>query len=120
MANLLANGISYLGERLTTFAGETVVVSNGSLSVSLAARPGKTTFNYEDTSGAIIQWDSVDFILVASALNFGSGPVLPQKGWAVTRANGVVCELYSPPGSEKCYRLDPTGQQLRLHTKQQT
>ncbi|MBX3451018.1 MAG: hypothetical protein KF777_15745 [Planctomycetaceae bacterium] len=46
----------------------------------------------------------------------GGSPITPRPGDQILRSGGLVYRVEPIPG-EQCYRIDGTGQRIRVHAK---
>lgn len=93
----------------------------GGAAIELQATPGQSEFSAEDELGQVATVKTDDWLLPAADLVFGGKPTRPQAGDRIQRLIGSALFVYevSPAGpGEQCFRLDPSGQNLRIHTKE--
>jgi glycerophosphoryl diester phosphodiesterase len=72
-------------------------------------------------SGAVVQWESRDFLIAAVDLVLAGEIVEPLPGDQIKEAAGgkVLVYVVMGPGKEPCWRWsDPYRRTLRVHTKQ--
>jgi len=129
MADLLEQAAGWLDGMRAQHLSRRVVYSRGDDSVEVAATIGRTVFEIDDGSGAVVQWESRDFLIAAADLAMGGSPVEPQPGDRIWETAGgpstssgqekvLVYEVMAP-GKEPCWRWsDPYRTTLRVHTKQ--
>jgi hypothetical protein len=116
------NSIIASGQQaIAACAGVSVVYSDGTNWTRITATPGKTDFELVDDSGAISQFRSRDYIVMAADLVLNWVMVTPQRGHTITEQIGKQLHKYEvsrPDGSEQPYRYSSTGNNvLRIHTK---
>jgi hypothetical protein len=109
--------MTWLAGQLQTDVAVSVTYRRGAQSVTFDATLGSSLLKTTDTAGRVkLERTDRDFIFTATLLDFGSGPVLPQRGDAV-ESNGEVFEVMAP-GREPHYRYsDPFKTILRVHSK---
>lgn len=109
----LSASASLLWTATSAFAGETVVYSRQSNTVTLTAIPSRPELFTDDTIASRLEAESLDWTLLAASLVLSSLVVEPKEGDRITRINGEVYELTEIP-----YRLsDSEGIRLRIHAK---
>ena len=117
-----AIGLAHQTARRLT--GKTIIYKRDAKQVSLAATIGQTLFERADDYGAIVQYQSRDFLIPAATLilpGLGSAPVLPQAGDQIYETVGDRTFIHevTAPGAEPAWRYaDPFRNTLRVHTKQ--
>ena len=114
--------IAAMGSTLRASCGLTVTYHRGESSVEVTAVVGRTLYESDDASGAIVKAESRDYFVEAVAIDFGAGAVEPEPGDRIAEplAGGATADVYEvmPLGPEPCYRKsDPQGNTLRVHTK---
>ena len=121
MADLLEQASDWLGGMRRTYLSRRVVYSRGDDSVEVAATVGRTVFEIDDGSGAVVQWESRDFLIAAVDLVLAGEIVEPLPGDRIGETQDGKVYVYEvlAPGKEPCWRWsDPYGRTLRVHTKQ--
>lgn len=119
MTDLLEQSSAWLDGQRRQFLSRTVVYSRGDLTAEVPATLGRTNAEAQSESGAIQEWASEDFLILAADLAvFG----LPQPGDQITDTGGdgeaFVYEVMSPAGGPPWRYSDPYRRTLRIHTKQ--
>ena len=123
MSDLLQTGANWLRDTMETSASQSVTYSRGSSSVTLTATFGHSLLKVADGhNGVRVVRTDRDFIIRSSAIDFGSGPVLPRRGdTIVCKADDGTTNLtyvVAAPRGEPDYRsCDPYGVSLRIHAK---
>jgi hypothetical protein len=115
MADLLAQGASWLTGQLKAAAGSTVTYTRGNESAEIVATIGRSNFEAANQSGVIEQWESRDYLISAADLPFG----LPERGDEIIEAqNGdlVTYEVTSPRGVPEWHYGDAFRSIVRVHT----
>lgn len=106
---------------VASVAGKTVTLRNGAgQAIELKAVIGSSTFDEEQEDGTVLQVESRDFIVAAADLDWGAGPVKPERDWEIDELIAGTIErfLVNPaPGVRHFERHDPYGYRLRLHTQ---
>lgn len=104
-------------DSLASAGGVSVVYEDGENDpITVTATRGSTrTENVVDDVASMFARVE-DFIIKAEDLDFGEGPIEPEKGHRIKFGNDVY--EVNPIGSEPCYqRSDRDGYYLRIHTK---
>jgi hypothetical protein len=128
VGQLPAIGSAWLAS-LRTPATETVVTYSrpgtppaSPQTVTVAATPGKTEFDIENSVGVVERFVSRDYTITRIDLVLGGVVVEPQSGDQITEiANGATCvyEVMLPGGKGDCWRWsDQYHNSIRVHTKQ--
>ena len=121
MADLLEQAAGWLDGMRAQHLSRRVVYSRGDDSVEVAATIGRTVFEIDDGSGAVVQWESRDFLITAGDLVLGGEVVEPEPGDKIREEQDSKVHVYEvmAPGKERCWRYsDPYRRTLRVHTKQ--
>lgn len=92
----------------------------GDAAIPLMATPGQSEFSAEDELGQVTTVKTDDWLLPAADLAFAGKQTRPQGGDRIKRLIGsAVFEYEVAPGpGDQCFHLDPTGESLRIHTKE--
>ena len=121
MADLLQQASSWLAGMRKSHLSHPVTYCRDAAAVQVQASIGSTVFQTDDGNGALINWESRDFLIAAGDLLLDVAEALPMAGDRIKEAIGsrtVVYEVMAP-GKEPCWRYsDPFRQTLRIHTKQ--
>lgn len=121
MANLLKSGGAWLASQMEEHASETVTVDNGvDAAISVSARLGRTEHMAGGEFDNLRIWKSVDWVVNADDLDFGSGAVLPEQGWLIRyTVDGTVFVYEAQPLADNTdvYRTSLHEQRIRIHTK---
>ena len=121
MADLLEQASDWLGGMRRTYLSRTATYQRGDDSVEVVAAVGRTVFEIDDGSGAVVQWESRDFLIAAVDLVMAGEIVEPLPGDQIKEAAGGKVLVYEVmgPGKERCWRWsDPYRRTLRVHAKQ--
>ena len=113
--DMLSWGVNWLNGVRNSTLGNTVTYSRGGVSVAIAATVGNTEWEIDTGETVRVESNMKDFIVTASHLVLSGEVVQPKRGDRIT-AGGVVWEVMAP-GDMQPYRLDNTGQQMRIHTR---
>ena len=117
MSNMLRTGVAWLQQMRSQNMSDSGVYARGAFSIpALLATPGKTEFEIDNGESVRIESNLVDWIVTASDLVLNNAVTVPKRGDTFT-TGGKTYEVMQPDGLSQPYRLDPTGQQLRIHTK---
>lgn len=117
MTNLLETASQWLSGQLDDNASSDVEYRRGSLSVSVVAGKGRTSFDAVDSSGVVTNVESRDFIITAETIVLDGIVVLPRVGDWIVEQNGDELHAYEVIrfGTEQHYRAcDPYGHKLRI------
>lgn len=126
MPDLLQRGSDWLEGQRTKHATRLVVYQRGAVgvgpSVEVSATVGKTVFDVDNGTGALIRVEARDYLLLAADLIFAGQRELPKQGDTIRETVGdelLTYEVMSPaPGAEPHFRFsDPYRKTLRIHTK---
>lgn len=120
MANLLQTGSSWLADQMKSHASVDVTYVRGAWQIPVKATIGKTEFELEDGSGAVVRIQSRDYLIQAADLVIASSTTLPLAGDRIREVREGTTIEYEvlAPGDEPHYRYsDPFGKLLRIHTK---
>lgn len=122
MANMLRNGVTWLqGQRKASMSDSATYTRAGFAPITdLAVTPGTPNFAIDDGNTIRVASTQQDWIITAADLVINGSPTLPQKGDRLTIAQGAQAgtfEVQIPETTDKPYKLDATGQQIRAHTK---
>lgn len=116
MQNMLQSGSQWLADQLNKHTTQCVIYSRGAVTLEIAATRGSSTFESEDTDGAIHRVETQDF-LISDLARFREMFGDPKDGDQVH--DGQMNFRVLSPGGEKPYRY--SGQHrtvLRVHSKQ--
>jgi len=94
---------------------------DGDVISDVNATVGKHIFEIINGFGIIERWESRDYLILSEDLNFGSGPVVPERGDEIRETVGSIVYIYeimAPSGEDFYMYSDPFRQTLRIHTKQ--
>lgn len=121
-SNILGQGLAWLTDQLREHASEAVTYARGDASVDVQATLGSKLLKLDDGDGGIrMERTDMDFLVRASDLDFGGGPVRPQRGDVVYLPVGgtlQVFEVVPYGGSDGPWRwADPHQSMLRIHAK---
>lgn len=117
MADMLADGASWLAAELKASAGSTVVYVRGASASEVTATIGSSAFEGQNQSGVIERWESRDFIVQTADLPFGD----PLRGDKIVETVGGISttfEVRSPQGVPLWHYGDPYRNMVRIHTVQ--
>ena len=106
-----------------TVAGVSIAYASGELGpLNITAVPGSTLSQIATDDASMLWHRDRDYLVKASLLNFGSGPVEPADGDTITEIDPVTGVTYVfavlPLGNEPCWRWsDRQRSTYRIHTK---
>jgi len=123
MADLLRTGATWLEEQRHAHMTSSVTYSRGVHSVVLLATVGRTPFEVQDASGALVQYEARDYLIRVGDLILDSALVIPAPGDRITEVIAAISYRYDvmAPGGEPCWRYSDQFQQtFRIHTKSMT
>jgi len=121
MADLLEKASSWLQSQRTRHCSKKVTYVRGELSIEVDATIGRTIFQSDDGAGAVIRFESRDFLILAADLVLAGQVILPEEGDQIRESAGERVYVYevSAPEGEMAWRYnDPYRQTLRIHSKQ--
>ncbi len=102
------------------YLGDAVTYARGASTVSILATPGETRLEYLDPVGVTVAATLRDWIVTAADLVIAATTVKPARGDRIAVSETEVYEVHSPAPGMQCYHEDPTGTQIRIHTKRVT
>lgn len=121
MGSLFAAGAALL--RSTSEEGHTsvdITISHkGYITDEIDAVIGTTRRQVQDSSGAIIEWESTDFTISAEKLVLNGRQVEPEKGMRISRQFPDRTEVFEvqSPGDELPWQWKDSGRtRMRIHT----
>ena len=121
MTDLLESGQNWLAGKLKTHASREVVYLRGASHIAVSATIGRTLLKLDDGYGGIrMEWTDRDFLIQAAEIDFGGGPVSPERGDCIQDTVGSIVSTYEVTayGGEPPFRpSEPFGIVLRIHTK---
>jgi hypothetical protein len=122
VADVLQTAAGWLAQQRDANVTQIIVYRRGTQSVAIQVTFGHSLLKLNDgRGGAKIERTERDLIVTASALNFGAGPVRPQRGdFADCTGPGGVTERWevtSPSKDPEFRQADPWGVTLRIHLK---
>jgi hypothetical protein len=123
VGDLLDRGAAFLDAQRHQHLSRPVlyrVGGRGTDEKEVQATIGKTEFEQADEAGLIHRVESRDFLLRASDLDLGAGPILPRAGDQVRETVGLSVFVYevNAPGGQPPWRYsDPYRRVLRIHSK---
>lgn len=121
MGNMLGDGKVFLAGQQKQFMSGPVTYRRGEQSVEIQARLGNKDHEEATIHGSIITHQSIDFVFQSVDLDFGSGPVEPQRGDQILmlkNANtNLVYEVGPPQLGTDCFKYEDNRLMIRAHTK---
>lgn len=121
MADVLKDALAFLTKTFAEQASVLATYARGYDSAQVHTTMGRKVLRQVNVDGLVIVYTSMDHVIPAAEIDFGDGPVIPQRGdfIYVDTPHGTEAFEVLPMGDEDCYRwADPLGQtQLRIHTK---
>ena len=123
MGDLLDRGAAFLDAQRHQHLSRLVLYRRGTEEKEVQATIGKTEFEQVDDvggAGLIHRVESRDFLVRASYLDLGDGPILPRAGDQVRETVGTAVFVYevNAPGGQPPWRYsDPYRRVLRIHTR---
>lgn len=80
MADMLGDAMAWLTDQMIEHASRMVTYARGVDSVDVSATPGRKRLQSDDGFGNVrVEWTDADFLIRASDLDWGAGPVEPEK-----------------------------------------
>lgn len=111
-----------MSRSIQSAAGLVVTLTRGADSVdNVAATDGASKFEVVTADGTVLNFQSVDFLILATDYDFGTGPVLPARADRIEKPDGggvLTYEVVSQPGVQPYRFCDAARTLLRVHTKQ--
>lgn len=123
MGDLLEQGAAFLDDQRHRYMSRAVVYRRGAEEKEVLATIGRTEFEQADEAGLIHRVESRDFLIRASDLDLGAGPIQPRAGDQVRETVGsvggqvLVYEVNAPGGQPPWRFSDPYRRVMRVHTK---
>jgi hypothetical protein len=121
MADLLAQGAAWLAQQQKSHASRTVTYRRGAAAKVIDATVGRTVLEAPDDLGVVVRQEVRDYLVHAADLDFGAGPVPPQRGDQIEEPDGAAAAVYEVlplgPEQETWRYADPSRIRLRIHTK---
>jgi hypothetical protein len=118
---MLKDGFAWLTKQYVDFASTEVVYARGYDSVVWPATFDRRLLMLDDGVGGLrMEWTDLDFAGPSAGLDFGDGPVTPQRGdlvYVTAESIARVFEVF-PYGTDPCWQFaDSHGYQIVVHTK---
>ncbi len=120
MGDLLEQGAAFLDDQRHRHMSRPVVYRRGTDEKEVQATIGRTEFEQADEAGLIHRVESRDFLIRATDLDLGAGPIQPRAGDQVREmqgSQGLVYEVNAPGGQPPWRYSDPYRRVMRVHTK---
>ena len=121
MTDMLAEGQSWLSEKLRTHASRLVTYQRDAIDVELPATIGRPTYEQDDGEGIITRSQVRDFLIDTTDLLLSPIGSLPRRGDRILETDGsttFIFEVMSLGGEPPWRYSDPFRLKLRIHTKQ--
>lgn len=113
--NRMTEAVNRLVTRFTTYASVTVTYTRGEFSVTLTATVGRTPYDIEQ-GGAVVAYESRDYIIKAEDLVLDDEVVKPSRGDRIT--DGSKTYEVNVPGNMNVFEsIGSDGSVLKIHTK---
>ncbi len=121
MGDIIKTGLAWLTGQLRAHAATLVTYERGYDSVDVLATFGPKLLKLDDGQGGVVmEWTDMDFLIRSTDLDFGDGPVEPERGDLITVSTAQDHQTFeaSPYGGEPVYRyVDPHQSMIRIHAK---
>jgi len=121
MADLLAQGSTFLANALHRSASSPVVYSDGTNTAEIDAVRGKTEYEQDDGEGGVVLFSERDFLFRRQDLVLDNRYFLPDEGHTITQTvHGAERVWAVKPSSDgrACFEyLDGYETMLRVHCK---
>jgi len=117
VADMLADGASWLTSQLKAAAGRSVTYRRAGEEVDVIATIGESRFEAAGQSGVLEQWESRDYLISTADLPFGD----PERGDRIVEVQAgevVEYECSSPRGVPEWHYGDAFRSIVRVHTTQ--
>ena len=112
---MLRDGAAWLARQMVDTASDPVSYSRESVSLSIQATKGSTSFDSEQADGSMIRFESIDWLIEAATLLPVMG--LPRDGDLIHDGEHTY-ELLALTGVQPFRYSDRHQTILRVHTKQ--
>lgn len=124
MPDLLQRGSDWLEDQRTKHATKLVTYQRGVVgdgpSVQVQATIGRTTFDVDNGTGALLRVESRDYLVLTADLVLNGEQTPPKQGDTIRESMGqtvMVYEVMAPGGAPHFRFSDPYRKTLRIHTK---
>ena len=125
MPDMLKRGSDWLHAELITNAAQSVTyrrgTGGGASTVAISATITDQEYQQHDDTGAVLYFDSTDFMVTRSALDFGAGAITPAIGdyilWTDDRGTVNTFELNFPGDENLFTSVDASENFWIIHTK---
>lgn len=120
MSDVLEAGSNWLQQQRKQHASREVTYRRSSKFVKALATVGRTQFEQDDGTGAIIRTEVRDYLIDVDDLLLGGDKAVPERGDRIEEVDGDQRFIYEvvPMGSEPHWRYsDPYRTTFRIHTK---
>lgn len=120
MANMLREGSSFLAQAQKAHASSPVTFKRDEDTVDVQAVIGRTEFQFQDSDGNTVTFQSRDYLILTADLVLGGNEVTPRAGDKILEVAGTTTftyEVQSPDGGDVWKYSDPFRQVRRIHTK---
>jgi len=118
---MMAWGTDWIADQLSGHAGVLIKITRETETIQLWTSIGQTEFAVTEGDGLTLEHSDRDFLVRADQYVFLGEAVTPRRGDVIEEPNGPNNETSTyhvmAPGGMQPYRLDPTGNLLRIHTK---
>ena len=122
MPNLLAAGAAFLASSRKAAMSNSVAYARGANHVTVLAGIGKTDYEVDDGSGAIIQFTTRDYLIVAADLVLSGSRIVPAPGDRITETIAGTARVYEvmAVAPAPCWTWHDQAAQItrRIHTKE--
>ena len=96
--------------------GESISYTDGSGTANLTAVRGETALEVVSEAGTATPFTSIDWLVLASDLDLGQGPITPLSRHRITQGSDVY-EVGMIGGAQAYRFLDPSQTVMRIHTQ---
>jgi hypothetical protein len=121
MADMIADGTSWVADQLKDHVSQSVTYRRGSQSVTVAATIGRTQYQVEQHDGSFLRVWTRDFIVQTADLVLGGLRVDPKRGDTIEETAGgrtYTYEVCAPTGNPPYEPADAFRAAVRIHTQE--
>jgi hypothetical protein len=122
VTDVLQTAATWLAKQRDANTTQMIVYRRAAQYIIISATFGQSLLKLTDGHGGVkIERTERDLIVTATELDFGAGPVQPQRGdfadWTNPAGQTLRYEVMAPPNEPEYRRADPWGVTLRIHLK---
>lgn len=115
MSNRFAEASELIHRKMQTLAPSSITYRRGDNSIAnILATRGSTDFEEQEDDGATSK--TMDFYIAVADLNFGDGPVEPQRGDQIIADDGQVFDMLPGTANSHWRWVDSWQKTYQIHT----